>query len=100
MPFQQPMYSPFQQPFGMGMPYNQFQPMASAPMQGKGAVSPPAVPTQEQMTPLLDEFTDFYINEYRPRMTNQNASTTASPYGSTLANQNLFGIGRLLSGMR
>ena len=93
--------TPYQQPV-MGKGFSPFRPIQpqTKPTMGKGPSDEPLVPTQEEMTPLLDEFTDFYLNDYRPRMTNQNASTTASPYGSTLANQNLFGIGRLLSGMR
>lgn len=94
MPYQQPFY---QQPV-MGKGFSPFRPIQpqTQPTMGKGPSDQPVVPSQEQMTPLLDEFTDFYLNEFRPKY---NAPATASPYGSTLANQNLFGIGRLLSGM-
>jgi len=109
MPYQQPFYGQYpmqpqpmpylQQPaMGKGFnPYSRvpFQP-AAQPTFGKGASDGTIVPTQEEMTPLLDEFTDFYLNEFRPKY---QTTTTASPYGSTLSDQNLFGIGRLLSGM-
>jgi hypothetical protein len=95
MPYQQPFY---QQPV-MGKGFSPFRPIQpqTQPTMGKGPSDQPVVPTQEEMTPLLDDFTDFYLNEFRPKY---NTTAKASPYGSTLANQNLFGIGRLLSGMR